>query len=350
MPVRAPRLSPLAACIAVLLGAALCAQAQRRPPAAIPANYLGPTTPNTYQPLAPASQPAPDPIRVIPIPDSLRRSLRLNPFYTKTLTIRGIPIVASPKTSDYALLECAYTLDHMLQDSPASVLHALTAARVHVGIISVVEYTMDIPENQNRRNLDPTEAAFQDRRSRGLGGLPLATCAEENLLNLRSDPYAAENITIHEFSHTVASAIRFATPAWYQKLRDTYAQAMKEGLFAHSYSATNEQEYWAEGAQAWFDCAAQRKDPSVHSGIWNRDQLKAYDPRLAALLAEVYGDGAWRYVKSTNLPLRVANQTFTRPPADLLHLAGLNRDHFPTFSFENSPRIRAAATLPATSP
>jgi hypothetical protein len=332
---------------ALAMGAGLAAYAQRRAqPATAPANYVGPTTTNTYQPLAAASQPAPDPIHVGPIPDALRRSYRLNAFYTKTLTIRGIPIVASPKTSDYALLECAYTLDHMLQDSPPSVLRALTLAHVHVGIISVVEYTMDIPENQNRRNRDPAQAAYQDRRSRGLGGLPLATCAEENLLNLRSDPYGAEDITIHEFSHTVASAIRFATPAWYQKLRDTYAQAMREGLFAHSYSATNEQEYWAEGAQAWFDCAAQRKDATVHSGIWNRDQLKAYDPRLAALLAEVYGDRKWRYVKTTNVPVRVGDVTFTRTPAELAHLAGMNRALFPAFSFENSPRIRAAATLP----
>jgi hypothetical protein len=302
-----------------------------------------------YQPLPTPDHPKPEPLHVAPLPDTLRKAYRIPAFYTKSLTLRGIPIISSPKTSDAALLEAAYTLDHMLQDSPPKVTAALTAAKVRLGIIATTEYTMDIPENQNRRNLQPAEAAFQDRRSRGLGGLPLATCAEENLLNLPSDPYRNENITIHEFSHTVASALRRADPAWYQKLRDTYAQAMKENLFANSYSATNEQEYWAEGAQAWFNCAAHQKDPTVHSGIWNRDQLKAYDPRLAALLADVYGDGAWRYLK-TNAPTRLNGKTFSRPPEDLAHLAGLDRTTFPAFNFENSPRIRAAATQPRRTP
>ena len=187
--------------LAAMLGATLAAVGQRRGGAAntpLPANYLGATTTNAYQPLAAQTQAAPPaPVRVEALSPALRRAYRLNAFYTKTLTVRGIPIVASPKTSDYALLECAYTLDHMLKDSPASVGQALVAAKVRMGVISVAEYTMDIPENQSRRNLVPAEAAFQDRRSRGLGGLPQATCAEENLLNLRSYPYTSENITNH---------------------------------------------------------------------------------------------------------------------------------------------------------
>jgi hypothetical protein len=311
-----------------------------------PADYVGPTTANTYTPLPDVDVEgttfAKPPIHVQPISDDLRHTYRLNPFYKKNLAIDGIPIVASEKVSDYALLECAYTLDHMLEGSPQKVKDALVKNKVRVGIISVVEYTMDIPENQTPRNMNPSEAAFQDRRSRGLGGMPWATCAEENLLNLRHDHYTNENITIHEFSHTVASALRRVDKAWYEHLRDTYKQAMAEGLFAHSYSATNEQEYWAEGAQAWFDCASLYKDPTVHSGIWNRQQLKDYDPRLAAILQEVYGDGTWRYVKTTNQPVVVGDERYTRTPAELTHLDGIQRDKMPAFDFNNSPRIQAA--------
>jgi len=326
--------------------AALPARAQTRP-AAVPADFKGITTDRTYTPLpvvdangAATTQPA---IGVEPISDELRREYRIDPFYTKTLTIDGIPIIGSKKVSDYAFLECAYTLDHMLMNSPKRVRDALIFCRVRVGIISVVEYTMDIPENQTPRNMQPVQAAFQDRRSRGLGGLPLATCAEENLLNLRSDPYRAENITIHEFSHTVASSMRRVDPAWYEHLRDIYRQAMSEGLFANSYSATNEQEYWAEGAQAWFDCAAQRKDPTVHSGIWYREQLKTYDPRLARLLADIYGDGPWRYIRTDGRPLRVGDIVLTRTPEELAHLQGLDRALIPAFNLYNSPRIQALA-------
>lgn len=54
----------------------------------------------------------------------------------------------------------------------------------------------------------------------------------------------------------------------------------------------NVDEYWAEGTQSWFD-ASLRSD--VNSGINTRVKLKAHDPHLAAVLAEVYGDGPWRY-------------------------------------------------------
>ena len=145
------------------------------------------------------------PIQVAPIPDPLREEYKIHPFYKKHLVIRGIPVIGAEEVTDYAFLECAWTLDHMLHERSMA-LKALVGAKVRVGIIGVKQYTMDIPENQKPRMM--AKAAYNDRRSRGLGGLPMATCAEENLLNLRGDPYTRENITIHEFAHTLASAIR----------------------------------------------------------------------------------------------------------------------------------------------
>ncbi|MGC4030587.1 MAG: hypothetical protein QM754_02400 [Tepidisphaeraceae bacterium] len=320
--------------LAVVLTVASLAVAE---PASQPATYVGATTANTYQPVDSVAAA----LSVKPIDDALRQSFEIPAFYRKAAVIRGIPVIGSEKVSDYAFLEIAYQIDRSLADSPKWVIDALQASKVRMGIIACVEYTMDIPENQTPENLVPKEAAFQDRRSRGLGGLPLATCGEENLLNLRGDPYYNENITLHEFSHTLASAIQEARPEWYRKLRQTYRQAMKEGLFASSYSATNEQEYWAEGVQAWFNCASPKKDAKVHSGIWYREQLRAYDPRLAALIEEVYGDGTWRYVKSTNEPVTAGGKTYTRPEAELAHLVGIDRTKMPRFDFNNSPRIQA---------
>jgi hypothetical protein len=292
---------------------------------------LSQTTQPIYTPL-PATQPgaattAPAAVvQVEPIADSLRTEYRINPFYTKCAMIQGIPIVASDKVSDYAMLECAWTLDHLLNGRTMP-LEALHRSKVRIAVIAVTQYTMDLPENQNSRMT--ARAAYNDRRSRGLGGLPMASCAEENLLNLAGDPYVRENITIHEFSHTVASAIRRMQPEWYDRLREAYAQAKASGNYGDSYAISNEQEYWAEGAQCWFNCAH-----SGHAGgAATRDQLKAKDPALAALLNEVYGDGPWRYTKTT-----------ARPADQLAHLAGMDRSKFPVFRFSNSPRIQAAAT------
>ncbi|MGN6724415.1 MAG: hypothetical protein ACTHLZ_00715 [Tepidisphaeraceae bacterium] len=309
------------------------------------ADYRAPTTQAAYVPLA--DRAAATPLRPGPLSATLRQAFDVPAFYIRGLSVRGLLVVGSDKVSDYAFLECAYMLDHLLADSPQWVIDDLHRSKVKMGIISVVEYTMDLPENQTEENRAPAAAAFQDRRSRGLGGLPLASCGEENLLNLHGDPYRAEDITIHEFAHTIAFAIQAADPQWYRRLTATYDAAMKAGRFAHSYSATNEQEYWAEGAQAWFDCAAPLKDAKVHSGIWTRAQLKAYDPDLAGLLKQAFGDGDWRYVRADNRPLIADGQTLTRPPADMAHLAGLDRDRFPTFDFAKSPRIRAMPHDPA---
>src|SRR5262245_61947620 len=266
------------------------------------------------------------PIQVAPIPDALREEFKIHPFYQKHLVISGIPVIGAEEVTDFAFLECAWTLDHMLHERSMA-LSALVAAKVRVGIIGVRQYTMDIPENQRPRMM--AKAAYNDRRSRGLGGLPMATCAEENLLNLRGDPYTRENITIHEFAHTLASAIRRLDRAWYDKLRDAYNEAKEKGIYGRSYAGTNEQEYWAEGAQCWFDCS----NPRNSGGASNRDELKSKDAPLAALLTEVYGDPAWRYVKTER----------RMEATDTAHLAGIDRTAYPVFSFSNSPRIKAEA-------
>jgi hypothetical protein len=266
-------------------------------------------------------------VSVTPIDDALREEYEIDPFYQKVAIINGLPIIGSDNVSDYAFLECAYVLDHMLAGCE-KIQQALIDGKVRMGIIAATEYTMDIPENQNRRML--ARAAFNDRRSRGLGGKRMATCGEENLLSLRGDPYRRENITIHEFAHTIASNLQDADGAWWDRLEQLYKQAMDEKLWENTYAATNVQEYWAEGVQSWFDCNTPTDDGRVHNGIWNRERLKEYDPRLAAFLAETFGDGAWRYVKTTD-----------RAHSELAHLAGIDREQLPEFDFAKSPRIQA---------
>ncbi|MFT3786112.1 MAG: hypothetical protein QM770_08100 [Tepidisphaeraceae bacterium] len=316
--------------------------------------YRGPTTDATYTPLATTqSSDRPAAIHVEPIPEQMRRERDLSPFYVKHVVIRGVPVIASARVSDHALLEAAYKLDHMLADSPEWVRAALVNAKVRLAVIGVVEYSLDLPENAaGDMNRDLKSAAFWDERARGTGGLPDASCGEENLLNLASDPYRAEDIGIHEFAHTLASALQQADPTWYERLRETYRYAMDAGRFKGTYNASNEQEYWAEGAQMWFDCAVPHAVKNVHDGRWTREQIKAYDAELAKLLAEVYGDGAWRYVRTDGKPLTVDGVEYTRPAEELAHLKGLDRDALPKFSFAKSPRIIAyrATTKPTTAP
>jgi hypothetical protein len=378
-----------------VLGLSLPAQAQRGGGGGavgtpISATYKGLTTTRSYQPLpttepGPATQDGPTlitttnpPIQVAPISDQLRRDYRLDPFYTKTLTIRGVVVVGSDKVSDWAFLEAAYTLDHQFMYSPKWVTDGFATSKVHLAILADVEYTMDLPENRNIGN-----GAYNDRRSRGLGGFPWCSCAEENLLNLRGDPYggngrqgSGENITIHEFSHTTGSMIRSiqrtaargsatniaargGAPermgrgrdpegSWGARMDAAFAKSTSPGgrLYLYNqqnggkvYASTDWQEFWAEGAQAWFDNA----NPRNSGGLSVRDDVTTKDPDLAALLKEIYGDGEWRYFKTT---ARKPDGTSLRPPAELAHLLGLDelRAQFPVFNYNNSPRIIGTAS------
>ncbi len=72
-------------------------------------------------------------------------------------------------------------------------------------------------------------------------------------------------------------------------------------------------------------------NPRNAGGAASRDQLKAKDPALAALLGEVYGDGPWRNIKPAN-----------RPAIETLHLERLDRTKMPAFDVRKSPRVQAA--------
>lgn len=51
-------------------------------------------------------------------------------------------------------------------------------------------------------------------------------------------------------------------------------------------------EYWGLGSMAWFSCSTNNP-----LGANTRDEIKKVDPKLAELLAEVYGDNAPLYRK-----------------------------------------------------
>jgi hypothetical protein len=353
----------------------------------ISATYKGLTTNRAYQPMPTTSladdgkvvtttHPA---IHVEAISEEVRSKYNINPFYSKTLNIRGVQIIGSDKVSDWAFLEAAYTLDHQFMNSPKWITDGFASTKIRLSIIAAVEYTMDLPENNSRgQNSWPADAAYQDTRSRGLGGMPWCSCAEENLLTLRNDPYGGpngvggENITIHEFSHTTASMIgvlqgngqRQGGPFW-TALRHALASANSPGtdtqpaghLFiwnrdhgrngqpGNVYASTNEQEYWAEGAQAWFNNA----NPGNSGGLSVRDDVKTKDPELAALLKEVYGDGEWRYFKTIQ---KKPDGTPMRPASEMAHLEGLDavRPQMPVFNFNNSPRLIDLPGIVATRP
>jgi hypothetical protein len=229
-----------------------------------------------------------------PVPESLG----LNPFYKKYADAMGIPVVASDKVPDAALLVARDIVNSMLAARP-DIRKALIARRWRTGVIAEIEMTMDIPEysRMKRPGAPPDEPVVQaDRdyhanRSRGLGGNP-TTGAEENLLGYPATRYWGEHIFVHEFAHAMMTGIRDVDPAMHAEIRAAYDQAMAGGKYVHEdgrkhYATTNANEYWAEGVQWWFfsnygECFAGKVK------VETPEEFAAYDPALHELIGRVF--------------------------------------------------------------
>jgi len=269
--------------------------------------------------------------RVAPIPDAVRKAFKLSPFYQKHVDLQGFPIVGSSNVTDYALLEAAWIVSHMLGER-VDILHTLASNSVRLAVMAVSEFTTDIPEHS-----DLKDTAYWDRRARGLGATrsrPAVSCGEENLLAYPGDPYSTENILIHEFSHAIHEmALTTGPRAIDAKLRATFRKAKEADLWKGTYAASNVSEYWAEAVQSWFD--TNRENDRAHNHVNTRDELRAYDPDLAKLCEEVFGDRPWRYSKPA-----------TRDAADRRHLNGYDSSTAPRFQWRKASLDGRAPSSP----
>src|SRR4051812_1838117 len=268
-----------------------------------------------------------DPPKILPPSPDLQNCLHLSPFYKKSLDDHGLWIVSSEKPSDYALREAAWIIDHVLANRD-DLREALVKANVRIVVMAAGEFTTDVPEHAHLKapkNTTVPAKQYWDRRARGLGGTPsdpLTSCGEENLLNLKGDPYRGENILIHEFAHIIMNVgIRNAEPDTHKKIIDNWKAARDEGLWKNTYAITDDNEYFAECVQSWFDCNA--KNNTSHNDIDTRDKLKKYDPRMAEMLGQIFRNNEWRYTPTTARP-------------DAPHLKGFDRATAPAFSWPAS--------------
>ncbi|MCX6857418.1 MAG: zinc-dependent peptidase [Verrucomicrobia bacterium] len=227
-------------------------------------------------------------------------------FYSQVVHAHGYPICASAKVSPYALKEAAYLADLMLAKRP-DVREAMIASGSRLCILAHDEFTTDQPEWAWLGKLpvegfaDISITDYRDARARGMGGSatdPYCSCAEENLLAYEGDPYSTECIFIHEFAHNIhLRGLANVDATFDQRVKASYGAAMKAGLWKGKYASVNHHEYFAEGVQSWFD--DNRQDDHDHNHVNTRAELSAYDPGLAALCREVFGDTELKYTKPT---------------------------------------------------
>lgn len=247
-------------------------------------------------------------------------------IYTQRTTAHGLPIVASAKVNPYAVREAVYLVDLMLAKRP-DVRDAMVKSGSRLCIMAHNEFTTDLPEWEWLAH-EPVPGFesipirdYRDTRSRGMGGSetdPYCSCAEENLLGYPGDPYSTENILIHELAHNIHLRGMMNIDATFDvRLRAAYDAAKDQGLWKGKYASVNHHEYFAEGVQSWFD--DNREHDHDHNHVNTRAELIEYDPRLADLCREVFGDTELRYTKPVN---RLSD-----------HLAGYDPSTAPKFAF-----------------
>jgi len=228
------------------------------------------------------------------VPERDREAARQ--FYRKSMDVRGIPVVAAGEVADLALKRTYWIVTHLLAGRP-DVIQSMVNSRMYLIIIGKDQVYTDIPEYSHSRNPE-----YQNERVRGTGGRP-TSFGEENLLSLPLDRYDDESIAVHEFCHTIAGALHSMDATWSERERTAFRNAREKGLFENTYAGSNAGEYWAELAQAYFDC--NRINNWNHGPIGTREQLKVYDPEGYELVRTTFNlkpEQDWRYSFLQKLP------------------------------------------------
>ena len=209
------------------------------------------------------------------------RSLGLDAFYEKYLDAGGIPILSASDVPDEALHRAKDIIGEMLSDR-ADLTASMARDGIRVVVLGKSGSHSELPEWVEWIG-DPGEGEL-----RGFFLDPLVVTSEENLLCYPDDPHGnGGEVLIHELAHAVHFVgIEKRQPGapFGSRLETMFTEARAAGLWDHTYAATNSVEYWAEGAEIWFGINEQG------NGVNTRRELEDYDPSLAGLVTEVFGD------------------------------------------------------------
>ena len=215
-------------------------------------------------------------------------SLEVDPIYTEYLDAGGIPIVSTEASPDEALFKARAIIDEMLSGRPA-IREALVMQGNKVTVVGLSEILTNFPEVRGFYERNPTHRRPQS----GVQSVDGKTTFiwTPNLMFGSEDRHRFEDILVHEFAHAVhLNALPHMTGGIDigGRIEAAYEDALAAGLWERTYAGSDSGEYWAENVQAWFGLQAQPN--SRTNNVNTRAELEAYDPTLASLIHEVFGD------------------------------------------------------------
>ena len=215
------------------------------------------------------------------------RSLGLDRYYEKYLDAGGIAIVASSLVPDSALFRVRDIINEMLSHRPK--LHAAMSSKgERVAIMAQGSAISNLPEYRDYsiyRDLRLEKGGLYD------GNIPLIVASEENILCQKSNEHKRLDVFVHEFAHAVDHTEPIEN--FHIRLASAYNGAIEAGLWPATYASTSPGEYWAQAVGIWFGLGHE-----LH--LNKRSELLEYDPAVAALIQEVFGDAE---ITSSCIPL-----------------------------------------------
>lgn len=213
-------------------------------------------------------------------------------YYKKYMNVNGIHVASSWRVPDSCYYAAYVILDNMTKALKPEVLKVLVDKDTRITIMGRYEGTTDVPEHHYLVN---DTSLNWDLRARGLGAGEdgeLTSCAEENILAYQIDKYHAEDITIHEFAHTLhLTGIVKIDTLINQELQQALDEAIAKGRYRNTYAATNIEEYFAEGVQNWFNVNAEIESndgDGKHNRVNTREEMKEYDPKLYEIISRYF--------------------------------------------------------------
>ena len=218
-------------------------------------------------------------------------SSALDAFYSHGCLVGSFWVVAHSDVRPGAV-ESAGSFVAALFNHDAELATTLMDTDIRLGVIGADQRTTEMPEYRDLNTVFPD--VDWDERARGLGATvarPLVSAGEENILCLASDRYVGEDILLHEFAHVLDEfGYSVIDPSFPRQVAEAYDQAMARGVWADTYSAENQSEYWAEGVQSYFNRnIGNEPADGIHGPIDTRQELAEADPGLFALIDERLG-------------------------------------------------------------
>ncbi|XP_071082301.1 uncharacterized protein [Haliotis cracherodii] len=219
-----------------------------------------------------------------------------------------LEVAASPKTTETGHYEAALIVSKMTRHMPSAVFSKLSAGG-SVGVFTRTETLAIYPEYYGLKDTPACHGScaghcsasctFDGRKwstVSGAGGAR-AVVLDDNVMCTSRDPHNHhENILVHEFTHTIHHHGLDSQHS--MEVIAAYNHAKYVNLWVLSaYAMTNREEYFAEGATAYFNvnqeasAAGMNKCDGTHyctSETAARNYLKLHDNSLYSVLTYVF--------------------------------------------------------------